>query len=165
MSKRLRTASVEAQIRSRSRSGLSARQIAKELGLSRQTVDRVLDATPPPPAVEKPRPPKTAKPAAPAADSKVAAADIDELRALMSDLARGLTGMAREAHSSGDAGAYATLAGKAQSAALAVAKLSPAAPEAEHEGEYVTAAEMAKAAAAARTAILERVARRAGGGE
>lgn len=166
MSARVRTANVDAQIKARSRAGLSARQIAKELGLSRASVDRSLAAAPPVAvkvAPKRKRPTPSQPPAPPAAKPELEAADIDELRVVMSDLARGLSGLAREAHKTGDVGSYAALASKAQGAVLALAKLSPAAPEAEQEGSYITHADMAKAAAKARAAILERVARRARG--
>lgn len=163
MSRRVRTSNVEAQIRARSRAGLSGRQIAAEMGLSRQTIDRALASKPadarPLNAPDAARKQKASPPASPTA----AAADLDELRLLMAELARGLTAQARAAAGTDDVGAYATLASKAQSAIAALAKLSPPAPEAEQEGIYVSHADMAKAAASARTAILERIARRAKG--
>lgn len=98
MSKRVRTGNVEAQIRARSRAGLSNRAIAAEMGLSRQTVDRALASKPAAaevratvarqdagPAVA--HKPKSTPPVAPAP----AAANLDELRLLMAELARGLT--------------------------------------------------------------------------
>ncbi len=163
-----------ADVHARKRAGLSARQIAKEKGVSRQTIDRALDAAPTSTkvTVTSKRPSKVAQTVAQNAEvaqkttpatGPSTPADLDELRTLMAELARGLTAQAREAREDDDAGAYMALASKAKDAVLALAKLSPAAPQAEHEGFYVTTEDMAKTAAEVRAKILERVARRAKG--
>ncbi len=177
MSKRLRTPNLEASIRERARAGLSNRAIAKELGVSRQTVDRALaEATPAPfartaPRIDRDGAGATPEPSDPPEGQEEAAAaetgpGREELSALLWDLARGLTDQAAVAKKIGDQGAYAALASKAQAALTACAKLAPPIREDHHEGQYVTHDAMARVAASVRAKLLERIARhRAGGGQ
>lgn len=172
MSKRVRTPNLEATIRERARAGLSNRAIAKELGVSRQTVDRALaEATPAPSARTAPRidregPVATPEPSDPsgAAVTSAGALDRDGLVAMSVSLAEGLTAAARQAQDNGDMAAYGALAGKAQQVISALARLAPPAAADEREGEYVKHSDMAKAAESARAKLLERVARTAAKG-
>lgn len=79
---------------------------------------------------------------------------------MLGQLANGLADEAKKAKEKGDAGAFSSLASKAQSALTALAKHSAPKDE-EHEGQYVTNDAIAKYAEAARTKILDRVERAA----